>query len=65
MDNWKKFYYDSLHFIIIVMILIGFAFFFVGMIATTLVLELLNRIYVHLGVRKFVHWVKPHLRLPS
>ena len=47
MDNWKKFYYDSLHFIIIVMILIGFAFFFVGMIATTLVLELLNRIYVH------------------
>ena len=47
------------------MILIGFAFFFVGMIAVTLGLELLNRIYVHLGVRKFVHWVKPHLRLPN
>ncbi len=65
MDSLKKFYYDSLHFVFIVMILIGFTFFFVGMIAVTLGLELLNRIYVHLGVRKFVHWVKPHLRLPS
>ena len=51
--------------VFIIMILIGFTFFFVGMIAVTLGLELLNRIYVHLGVRKFVHWVKPHLRLPS
>jgi|KNS2Surf_BmetaT_FD_contig_21_3514528_length_253_multi_1_in_0_out_0_1 hypothetical protein len=65
MESLKKFYYDSVHFVLIVMILIGFAFFFVGMIAVTLGLELLNRIYVHLGVRKFVHWVKPHLRLPS
>ena len=65
MESLKKFYYDSIHFVLIVMILIGFTFFFVGMIAVTLGLELLNRIYVHLGVRKFVHWVKPHLRLPS
>ena len=65
MESLKKFYYDSVHFVLIVMILIGFAFFFVGMIAVTLGLELLNRIYVHLGVRKFIHWVKPHLRLPS
>ena len=65
MESLKKFYYDSVHFVLIVMILIGFAFFFVGMIAVTLGLELLNRVYVHLGVRKFVHWVKPHLRLPS
>ena len=65
MESLKKFYYDSVHFVLIVMILIGFAFFFVGMIAVTLGLELLNRIYVHLGVRKFVHWVKPHLKLPS
>ena len=64
MESLKKFYYDSIHFVLIVMILIGFTFFFVGMIAVTLGLELLNRIYVHLGVRKFVHWVKPHLRLP-
>ena len=51
-----KFFNDALYYIIIALILMGFMFFLVGMLSVTLVLGILEWLYVRLGFRSLVHY---------
>jgi uncharacterized membrane protein YedE/YeeE len=51
-----KFFNDALYYTIIALILMGFMFFLVGMLSVTLVLGILEWLYVRLGFRSLVHY---------
>ena len=51
-----KFFNDALYYIIIALILMGFMFFLIGMLSVTLVLGILEWLYVRLGFRSLVHY---------
>ncbi len=51
-----KFFNDALYYTIIALILMGFMFFIVGMLSVTLVLGILEWLYVRLGFRSLVHY---------
>ena len=51
-----KFFNDALYYTISALILMGFMFFLVGMLSVTLVLGILEWLYVRLGFRSLVHY---------
>lgn len=51
-----KLFYDTWYCILMTLILMGFMFFLVGMLSVTLVLGILEWLYVRLGFRSLVHY---------
>ena len=51
-----KLFYDTMYWILMALIVMGFMFFLVGMLSVTLVLGILEWLYVRLGFRSLVHY---------